>query len=296
MVDDGSPDNSGIICDKYSAIDDRIIVVHKKNGGASDARNTGLEKATGEFVCFADSDDIISSSYVSQLYQDLSSTKSADLVIQGFIQRWADREKIYESFSGIYNLGCGELDRLFADICINDYSGPYCKLFRKNILDENRIRFGTDIIYAEDFDFLLRYIPHTRTIVTTNTTNYVYLMHNGSVSSKIYPFEKELSGMRRLDDAFSGIYKICNSEIFAGNRKLSIANYFSRLITSNYFSSYNRCERKNNLSSIDDNLVQGIVVICKRETLFMNLIGYLLQNKNFCVLDLILYMRFRLLK
>ena len=59
LVDDGSPDNSGAICDSYSSLDQRIKVIHKRNGGLSDARNVGLDMAGGEFIAFVDSDDAL---------------------------------------------------------------------------------------------------------------------------------------------------------------------------------------------------------------------------------------------
>lgn len=295
LVDDGSPDNSGIICDKYSIVDDRIIALHKKNGGASDARNAGLEIATGEFVCFADSDDIVCSSYVSQLYRDLSLNQSTDLVIQGFIQRWEDKEKVFNSFSCIYNLECGELDRLFADICINDYSGPYCKLFRKSILDENKIRFSTEIIYAEDFDFLLRYIPYTRVIVTTNTTNYVYLMRNDSVSSKIYPFEKELSGLRQLGSSFDMVRPYCRSKDFLLSRGNSLSYYVIRLIIANYKYNYSRQERINNLRQIDQSCIRDFIEYGTSQSMFMCIVGKFLSSSRLQLLDILLCLRLKLI-
>lgn len=68
LVDDGSPDRSGIICDEYAAKDERIKVIHKENAGLSDARNVAIDKATGEWVTFVDSDDYIAENYVEELY------------------------------------------------------------------------------------------------------------------------------------------------------------------------------------------------------------------------------------
>ena len=68
LVDDGSPDNCGNICDEYAKKDNRIIVIHKENGGLSDARNTGIEVSKGKYITFIDSDDYISDNYVSFLY------------------------------------------------------------------------------------------------------------------------------------------------------------------------------------------------------------------------------------
>ena len=67
FVDDGSPDDSGKICDKYADKDKRIRVIHKKNEGVSIARNTGIEAATGKYICFIDSDDFIKENYLETL-------------------------------------------------------------------------------------------------------------------------------------------------------------------------------------------------------------------------------------
>lgn len=295
LVNDGSPDKSGIICDKYTALDNRIIVVHKINGGASDARNAGLEIATGEYICFADSDDIVNSSYVSQLYRDLCSNQLTDLVIQGFIQRWEDREEVFKSYVGIYNSNVGGLERLFCDIYINDYSGPYCKLFRKSILDENQIRFSTEIIYAEDYDFLLRYLPHVRCIVASNATNYVYLMHSDSVSSKVYSFEKELSGLRQLGNSFDMVRSYCKSKDFLVSRGNSLSYYVIRLITANYKYNYSQQERINNLRQIDQLYINDFVEYGTSKSIFLCIVGKFLSSSRLLLLDILLYLRLKLM-
>lgn len=68
LVDDGSPDCCPAICDEYARKDKRVKVIHKKNGGLSDARNVAIDVATGEYICFVDSDDYVASSYVETLY------------------------------------------------------------------------------------------------------------------------------------------------------------------------------------------------------------------------------------
>lgn len=82
LVDDGSTDSSGELCDKFVLSDPRITVVHKKNGGLSDARNTGIENASGEYLMFIDSDDFIMPEMIEQLYK--SSSDDNDLVICDF--------------------------------------------------------------------------------------------------------------------------------------------------------------------------------------------------------------------
>ena len=83
MVNDGSPDNCGIICEKYANKDKRIKVIHKENGGLSDARNEGLRTLQGIYVTFVDGDDWISKFYIENLYNSISSSES-DLAISNF--------------------------------------------------------------------------------------------------------------------------------------------------------------------------------------------------------------------
>lgn len=82
LVDDGSTDKSGDICDVYGKRDKRVRVFHKKNGGVSSARNVGLDNAKGDWIAFVDSDDIVTPSYLSGLYSDVKS--DVDLVIHYF--------------------------------------------------------------------------------------------------------------------------------------------------------------------------------------------------------------------
>lgn len=83
LIDDGSTDDSSGICDYFSAKDSRIEVLHKRNGGASSARNLGLEKARGEYIVFVDSDDYIDSKLIENLY-NASIRYNADYVVCGF--------------------------------------------------------------------------------------------------------------------------------------------------------------------------------------------------------------------
>lgn len=92
LVDDGSPDNCGNLCDEYAAKDNRICVIHKKNGGLSDARNAGIESASGSYLCFADSDDWLDRDMIALLYK-LCIEKNADIsecsfrnIYSGYIQ------------------------------------------------------------------------------------------------------------------------------------------------------------------------------------------------------------------
>ena len=83
LIDDGSTDNSGKICDVFATKDFRFQVIHKSNGGVSSARNIGIEQAKGEWICFMDSDDTVEKDYLQHLYQGANQQNDI-LVVQGF--------------------------------------------------------------------------------------------------------------------------------------------------------------------------------------------------------------------
>ena len=103
LIDDGSTDNSGTICDKFATQNKQFHVIHKKNGGVSSARNTGLEKAKGEWICFMDADDTVENEYLSTLYQVVNNQKDL-LIIQGFKTFLPDNTYIDKCFTDqLYN-------------------------------------------------------------------------------------------------------------------------------------------------------------------------------------------------
>ena len=93
LVNDGSPDNCGSICDEYAQKDNRIVVIHKKNGGLSDARNAGLKISTGDFITFVDSDDYVNKDFISTLVS-LIQDFEADIAISPFIHFKDDEKKV----------------------------------------------------------------------------------------------------------------------------------------------------------------------------------------------------------
>lgn len=96
LVDDGSPDNCGIICDRYADKDSRVKVIHKTNGGLSDARNAGLNIATGQYICFIDSDDYIEKDMLKDMYDNIVRT-GADITICNYCAVDNEGHKQWES-------------------------------------------------------------------------------------------------------------------------------------------------------------------------------------------------------
>lgn len=147
LVDDGSPDNSGLISDEYASIDHRVKVIHQSNGGLSDARNAGIDIATGDYIGFVDSDDFIHPDMFRDLYDriqkhdaDIAQCSYRAVTEDTFIDPGADNEKV------INNLEALELIYTRYNV---DYVVAWDKLYRKHLFDS--IRFPKAKIHEDEF-------------------------------------------------------------------------------------------------------------------------------------------------
>ncbi len=159
LIDDGSSDGSGLICDNYAAEDKRIKAIHKKNGGVSSARNTGLDEASGEWVMFLDSDDLLTDGAIGKLMRCVND--DVDISFGGL-------RKFNEENSNIETV-VSEAGVLTAEQCIDGAIRPSVsigdwqryivnRVFRKSIIDRCNLRFREDIYYKEDGLFLISYL------------------------------------------------------------------------------------------------------------------------------------------
>lgn len=137
LVDDGSPDNSGKICDKYAFNDERIRVIHKENGGACEARNIGLKNATGEYVSIIDGDDWLESDFVEYLLKIALDTKS-DMALSDKIFTTRDRKQTEIDKVEIWS----SVEAATAIIYPKMDIGPWNKLYKMELLRENNISFS----------------------------------------------------------------------------------------------------------------------------------------------------------
>ena len=191
LIDDGSTDNSGTICDNFAANNKLFHVIHKKNGGVSSARNAGLEKANGEWICFIDADDTVEKEYLSTLYQFANMQKDI-LIIQGFKTFLPDNTYIDKRFTNqLYN--SSEVYKTFQDLNINRCGYPFGKLYNAEIIRHHHLRFVESIHYAEDVMFMLTYLTHCSAIQTVEGMNYNYYIRKNiqSLSKRIFVFESE---------------------------------------------------------------------------------------------------------
>jgi glycosyltransferase involved in cell wall biosynthesis len=185
LVDDGSTDGSGRICDEFVAKDKRTQVVHIPNGGSSNARNTGLEMATGTYICFVDSDDWVDDTYLETL---LGLFKKADvqLAVCGMTVEYPDHQEQWRCQPGTVTVGPEDED---AFLRLNQsflLYGPCAKIYQHDILRQHGIRFDTSLSYGEDFVFSMTYLTHVSRIAVDGNPLYHYRKHNTTTLSTAY--------------------------------------------------------------------------------------------------------------
>lgn len=236
LINDGSTDHSGKLCDEYAAVDNSVRVFHKENGGVSSARNLGIENAAGEWITFIDSDDYILDNYFSAL-----SDINADLIMQGFgymergicIKEYTYDSEVLsrEDFILKYNL-------------YPDFSSSCSKFFRNSILKAHKIKFNTSLRFGEDTLFNLKYLQFCNDIATRNHSRYCYRILEGGLSNTVVDYRHDLLFYK---ESRSLLLKYNNKEFY--NKSILIS--LSRLLTSMYSDkSMSNFERKKRLKDV----------------------------------------------
>lgn len=178
LVNDGSPDTCGTMCDAYSEKDPRILVIHKENGGVSSARNVGLVHAQGMYVVFVDSDDHLGENYLKDLYSAYQAADDSKAFVLSDYQPFSPTGKVAKTISEQFTASlCGEGNdaELFRRLVFGFLIfPPYCKLYRRDVIEENGLRFNQTLRSAEDFDFNCRYIRYMDRIAYIPSAQYNY--------------------------------------------------------------------------------------------------------------------------
>lgn len=171
LIDDGSTDESGEICERFSASDERFFVFHQENAGVSAARNAGLAKARGEYVGFVDADDWAHPDLFGHLAEQM--TEGVDLAVCGFTSNWEDAAE-----ENMRNESCVLSEEEALPLFFTDYDfqmAIWNKLYRRDIIEaEDPIRFSTELTHGEDGLWLCRYLTRCKQVVWTKKALYGY--------------------------------------------------------------------------------------------------------------------------
>lgn len=187
LVDDAGPDRSGELCDQYAGKDKRIKVIHKeKNEGASAARNTGLDHATGDYIMFCDSDDAVSPHWVSRLLTGVQSNTLA-VCAPCYEAAQLGQAKNLPFPAGTYF----PKEQYFQFQCCGIAGFLWNAIYNRSVIQRNGLRFRTKHTegdYNEDLIFNLRYISHMEQVLYTGYADYHYDVREGSLSRSYQKF------------------------------------------------------------------------------------------------------------
>ena len=218
LINDGSTDNSGEICNTYANNDNRIRVIHTKNNGPATARNIGIENSKGSLTFFIDADDYIENNALELLVKNYNQHK-AEIIVGDFnkIKNGIVEKKHDVSFSS---------DTLLTKQDIIDYSRCYLKkpnkyllfafswgrLFKTSIIKDNNIFFDTDLYTFEDVAFNFAYLRYTNTIVFVKEAIYNHLIHDNytSTTMMISDSPQKLFGYKQALLKISDFLTSCN--------------------------------------------------------------------------------------
>lgn len=183
IVDDGSTDDTAVVCEELASNDMRIRFMHKENGGVSSARNAGIESARGEYVMFLDADDAIHTGALEKMYMP-----GMDLVVAGFqkVMNSSVLCSFRPSDTDVY-----DNDEELCDFFDNVIARKHCyllnsscfKLFRRSLLCETGLRFDESLDYGEDKMFVMNFLRHVKKARTVSSVLYSYILQPGSLSS-----------------------------------------------------------------------------------------------------------------
>ena len=261
LVDDGATDSSGKLCDELAKIDNRIKVYHKENGGLSDARNYGVERATGDYIGFVDSDDYIDSEMYEELYEAIKK-ENVDVVECNLKIIYPDRVELFTE-QKYYNVYTKQeyleeylkIEKIFGSACV--------RLIKSDIA--KKLKFPVGKLY-EDTYYAYDLIEKVDRYVIMNNPYYNYLMRENSITNtkfnprifdlieivekfrkttyENYPGLKEAADCRKMYAYFSVLNSILLEENYRDNEYYSeILNYFKRNYISllkNKYINHNR--------------------------------------------------------
>lgn len=226
LVDDGSIDSSGKICDRYQELYHNIAVIHKKNEGLGLARNTGLKLSTGKYVTFIDSDDYIMENHIENLYNCIKEN-DCDVCYAGHSKVYIDKTVDFPNiFAGRTYNNKTIVSKIVPRICgqsgsINDsiQMSVCMSLYRVDIIERQRIEFLSESVFiSEDLLFNLDYLKYANSVCFSSDIGYKYFFNKKSLSHK-YRKDRFDKNKKMLDEMSKrtkelGVYKLCEQRIF----------------------------------------------------------------------------------
>jgi glycosyltransferase involved in cell wall biosynthesis len=244
LVNDGSQNNAGLICDEYKNRDDRIRVIHQKNQGVSAARNNGMQVSEGTWICFVDADDWIENNMIKEVIEDLEH-KDVDMVVWNLYFNYPSHEIIRKNYpKSIWVDEPQKLEeaRLFLlrtiavrknELKIPTMSLPFCHLYKRSIIEKHNITFDTSFKQGEDKLFNYQYYMHIHHFFYLNLPLYHYRIHQESTTHTFFEEHVEMS-TRLLKNYYKIEPKIQDSKEFRNTYYIRVL-YIAWFLIQRYY-------------------------------------------------------------
>lgn len=219
LIDDGSTDSSGTICDRYAAEDSRIRLIHKENTGVSETRNMALDLACGTYLQFLDSDDWITPN-ATRLFVEEAERYHCDMVISDFYRVVGKRV----AQKGDIDDDCVLTQEEFSAHMLQNpadfyYGVLWNKLYRRDIVEKYHLRMNPQISWCEDFMFNLEYIRHAEVFYALQVPVYYYVKTKGSLASQGMSISKTIKMKLMVFEYYNNFYKhVLDEEDYEKNR------------------------------------------------------------------------------
>lgn len=232
LVDDGSPDNCGSICDEYAKQDDRIVVIHKENGGLVSARKVGLQRATAEYVTYVDGDDWVSPNTYEKMMEVVEETE-ADIVTAGFVEEFESFSREYRDLmsTGFYNKE--KLEKvLYCSMLYDENAGEFgirpnvwSKIFRKEVLFDCQMAVDDKINYGEDMACTYPAFLKAESVYVTDFCLYHYRRRDDSMTG-----EADIAFFERTGVLYKNLAEIFKKNAAYENVLMQQLNKYMRLV------------------------------------------------------------------
>ena len=286
LVDDGSPDNCGAMCEELAKVDNRIKVIHKENGGLSSARNAGIDIATGEYVAFIDSDDWIEPDFIEVL-EKLLTENDADFSVCGMHNEYTEESTLVRNHK--ISTSVVELSDIFVQIIDNPlfYGYAWNKLFKKDIIA--KIRFDETLLFCEDIDYSVRVADKCQKVAFTSEKLHHYRHHSLSMTGEIKYNPRKLYILRAFKNMMPYYAKNCPSKVSTLNK-----NYLKVAISLKGNMILNKVSDNEVINELNSIITEYYPKVLKDKSIKLSTkINIFISNK---FPGIILYIKQRLLK
>ena len=241
LVNDGSTDLSGVLCDQLAQQDSRMQVVHKKNGGLSDARNAGLKVATGEYVAFLDSDDVYLLNDGLEQLMALAQAEQPDVLLFQAVDVYPNHQSARKAYDEAWIAAHSGMEVFHQLVRTQSFNMSACfQIIRRELLEQHQIYFEKGLL-SEDVDWSLRLWRYVSKVRAINLPLYGYQHREGSISTTY-----TIRNLRSYEHIFAKFVQLYNERVVETAAELywkTVMGYLAQIYTSCLYA-YGQIARK----------------------------------------------------